>query len=64
MKALWYVLAVVLCLLGLFNVLRILALATSGGVSAYGAGQLTGALLFAIILFALAWKSWGKARQK
>lgn len=61
-KAGWYVLLVVLGAIGLLSALRAIELLFMGGLSAYGAGQVAGSTLMAVIFLLLAFKVLKRAR--
>jgi hypothetical protein len=61
MRALWYLLVVVLGAISVMSAISAINLLL-GGLTAYGAGQLTGAFVMAVLMFLLARKALAKAR--
>ena len=61
MRALWYLLVAVLGSISIISAINAISLLL-GGLTAYGAGQLIGALILAVLMFLLARKALAKAR--
>ena len=61
-KALLYLLVAILGAWGALAILRVIELLITGGLSAYGAGQLAGTVLAGVILLYGASKALSKAR--
>lgn len=62
MRVLWYLLVVMLSAISLMSAIRAFELLLSGNLTAYGVGQLMGAVLMAVLMFLLARKAFAKAR--